>query len=361
MELFGFHIGRQKRQDQLVESDYDDPDRSAAIVEAAQTAAVIFGRNLVARGFAAASLEPDIMTPDELAGVGIDMIMQGQFVGLIGVRGFGPAVYRASSAVIRGDYRRTSWRYDLTLPAPSEQAPPAYGIPYNGVVHVMMQTERSAPWRGRSPVQDAYVTTDLLASIEEGLMEEEEITRLYLLSHGPDAGGARKDFLREDLSKGGLRLMQNGATSYPGQASRTANNEVGGRRIGPEPNANEIALRAQVSQDVLSAMGIPSGLYAAREGSVSREAYRQWHASTLEPMGEVLRYELDKKLGRPVRINFNKLAAADINARARGFGSLVGAGVTPESALSAVGMSGLRFVPPAPPPVQNDAPPQTDA
>lgn len=363
VDILGFHIGRNERHDDAVSVEESGAVDNASYVEVEQTAAVVFGLYLYSRGFAAATLDPPIMSPDQLAGVARDLILHGQWVALIGTEAFDAALHRASSAVIRGGYRRTTWRYDLTLPAPSEPSPPVYGVPWSGVCHVMMQSERSSPWRGRSPLLDAGVSSDLLAAIEDGLAREEDWVRVHVLSHGPDV--QRKDQLRKDLAEGGLRLMEQGNTSW--QAAQRGNSTpLQSIRIGPAPDASEITLRAQVSQDVLSAMGVPSGLYAAREGSVSREAYRQWHASGLEPMGEALRAELERKLERPIRINFHRLAAADINARARGLKSLIDAKVEPESAALAVGMSGLQFMPPppSPPPLVQTlpgAPPQPPA
>ena len=135
-----------------------------------------------------------------------------------------------------------------------------------------------------------------------------------------------------------------------------AHNTFQKSRIGPEPNASEIQLRSNVSRDVLSALWVPNGLYDSQQGAVVREAYRQWHASGLVPMGEAFRAELEEKLERPVTINFNMIAGADIAARGRALKQFIDSGVEPDYAASAIGMPGIPFVEPEPAPQMSGVP-----
>ena len=54
--------------------------------------------------------------------------------------------------------------------------------------------------------------------------------------------------------------------------------------------------------------------------------------STLEPYASLITAEFREKVGYPVSLDFKKLAAADVAARARAYGTLVASGVDKEDA-----------------------------
>ena len=99
-----------------------------------------------------------------------------------------------------------------------------------------------------------------------------------------------------------------------------------------------IALRSEVGRDVCSALGIPGALYSGTDGGSIREACRQLLTATLEPWAEIIKAEFREKIGYPVTFNFSKLAAADIAARARAYGTLVASGVDKEDAALVSGL-----------------------
>lgn len=345
------------RHDALVtveEGDNAPVKNYAGVVEVAQTAAIVFATNLISRAFAAATIEPRYMEPWELAGMARDVMLHGEWVAQLMLDGSGFYFARSADHDIQGGTRPRQWRYRLTIPSPSAVGTGVL-LPYDSVCHVRMYTPRTEPWRGRSPFNEMGVTARLLGLIEDGLCREEDMVRLYVLSHGP--GVADEAELAEDFSEGGLQLLEQSVQSF-GQTRTSNGNQVRGTRVGPAPDQAEITMRAQVTQDILSAAGIPAGLYAPREGSVNREAYRQFHAATLEPIGEAFRAEIEKKTERPFSINFHKLAAADIAARGRGLSNLIAANIHPEDAMAVVGLSGLRYVEPEPepPPEQEPTP-----
>ena len=103
----------------------------------------------------------------------------------------------------------------------------------------------------------------------------------------------------------------------------------------PEPH---IALRSEVGRDVCSALRIPGALYSGTDGGSSREAYRQLLTATLEPWAEIIKAEFREKIGYPVEFNFKRLAAADIAARARSYGTLIAAGVDRGEAAAVSGL-----------------------
>lgn len=345
MDIFGYNLllrQSQQQGDQLSvtvgESSWNNP------ADVAATAAVTFGVGLHMRAFALATMDPPIMRSWERAAVARDILFRGEWIAQLALAGSSFEILRASGREISGGASPRSWVYRLTIPTPSTAMNQVI-LPYDGVCHVRINTHPSSPWRGISPLQEMQLSTDLLRSIEDGLTEEEAIVRNTIVAHGPS--GQNTAALRSDLSKPGLRFLEQVATGF--RDSRTGHSTFQTSRIGPEPNPNEVALRAQVSQDVLSALGIPAGLYSPREGSVSREAYRQWFASSVEPMLKAFTEEMSEKLERPVTMSIPELAAADIASRGRALKQLIDAGVEPEIAAIAVGMSGLKFVEPEPP------------
>ena len=98
------------------------------------------------------------------------------------------------------------------------------------------------------------------------------------------------------------------------------------QRIGAEFPEGNIGMRREVGANVVSAMGIPAPLYVGADGATIRESYRQLLTATLQPLAVIVAEELQRKLEiGTVRFNFRRLAAADIAARARAFGSLAAA------------------------------------
>ena len=69
-----------------------------------------------------------------------------------------------------------------------------------------------------------------------------------------------------------------------------------------------------------------------------REGYRQLQTIEIEPLARLVEAELSEKLEAVITFNFDRLAAIDINARARAFSSFINGGLTLEAALSLVGL-----------------------
>ena len=60
--------------------------------------------------------------------------------------------------------------------------------------------------------------------------------------------------------------------------------------------------------------------------------------STLQPIAELISSELERKIERSVNITFTRLQAADIQSRARAFGTMVSNGVDIETAMQVSGL-----------------------
>ena len=110
------------------------------------------------------------------------------------------------------------------------------------------------------------------------------------------------------------------------------------KRLGTSIPEGHMQLRPDVARDVCAALGIPPALYAGDDGGSAREGYRQLLTSTLEPYAAIIGAEFKGKIGYPVSLNFRRLAAADIAARARAYGTLVASGVDKEDAAQVAGL-----------------------
>ena len=73
-----------------------------------------------------------------------------------------------------------------------------------------------------------------------------------------------------------------------------------------------------------------------------RESFRQVLHALLRPLGALLAEELREKLHPDATLNFSALRAGDITGSARAFGSLVTAGLTPQSAAEVVGLDNVE-------------------
>ena len=72
-----------------------------------------------------------------------------------------------------------------------------------------------------------------------------------------------------------------------------------------------------------------------------RESYRQVLHALLKPLGAILGEELQAKLHPDAALSFDSLRAGDVTGSARAFGSLVTAGLTPQSAAAVVGLENV--------------------
>ena len=89
--------------------------------------------------------------------------------------------------------------------------------------------------------------------------------------------------------------------------------------------------------DVFS--GVSGGLYRGTNGGGLRESHRQLLMATLSPYASIIKGEFDAKIGYGVSLDFRRLAAADIAAQARAYGTLMASGVENEEASEVAGLS----------------------
>ncbi len=312
---------------------YTDAALDAATGNAAsvaeQTAAAEYGIGLLSRCFAAAVIDPDVLTPTLPAQARADLarrlLIRGEVVYAIEVSRLGAIrLLPASSHDIAGGPDESTWRYYLDLPGPTR--PERRRLPAEGVIHVRIGADPSRPWKGCSPLENAGLTARILARLEQRTGEESNASSGYLLPVPDGTPEESVTALKGDLAalKGKIALVESQAAGHgQGRAAAPAS-DWRLKRLGAEFPEGNVNLRRQVGADVVSSMGIPPAMYIGSDGGTMRESYRQLLTATLQPLSVLVSEELERKLEIPaVRFNFRRLAAADIAARARAFGSLV--------------------------------------
>ena len=138
--------------------------------------------------------------------------------------------------------------------------------------------------------------------------------------------------------RGRVGLVETTAAGYGEGRAAAPSQDWQPRRIGANPPDALPTLREQVEATILSVCGVPPDL--ARPGGRTREAYRQFLHSSVEPLGALVAAELSAKLGAPVSLSFRKLEAGDITGKARAWRSLTGreGGMTDMDARSIIGL-----------------------
>ena len=312
--------------------------------DAAQTAAVEFASGLIGRALAVAQVDPlnaaTLLTPARLMDMGRRLVLSGNFVALIEVdRGQLQLRTARQWQVVRGGVDESTWVYEVELPAPSgartERKQSA------AVVHCRINVDSREPWLGTSPLLSAGISADLLARLESKTAEEMRAPVGSVLPVPAGMTPENKGKLQTDLGNlnGKTAIVETQAEGH-GQGRQAApHQDWQPKRIGAQIPESHIGLRDSVGRDVCSALGIPNGLFTGTDGGGLRESYRQLLTSCLEPLAAIIAAEFKEKTGYPVELDFKRLAAADIAARARAYGTLVASNVDPDKAAEVAGLS----------------------
>ena len=311
--------------------------------DAAQTAAVEFASGLISRALAVAQVDPEraesLLTPARLMDIGRRLVLTGNYVACIEIeRGQIQLRTARQWQVIRGGVDESSWVYECELPAPSGSV--TKRVQSAGVLHIRINTDAREPWLGTSPLLSAGISAELLARVESKIADEMRAPVGSVLPT-PEGMGDNRTALQTDLAslKGDIALVETQANAHGLGRQSAPQIEWQPKRLGANIPESHIALREQVGRDVCAALGIPGGLYSGTDGGGLRESYRQLLTATLEPYASLIKGEFDEKIGYGISLDFKRLAAADIAARARAYGTLVASGVDKEDAAEVSGLA----------------------
>ena len=231
------------------------------------------------------------------------------------------------------------WSYRVSRYGPSGTT--TRHLPAAGVVHLRYLTDPARPWCGVAPLRAAAIAGRLSAEVSQALADEVSGPRGALLPLPVDGEDPTVERLKLDLRAlgGKLAMVESVQTMHAGAAGNAPRGDWDAKRIGADPPAAEVALLGRAFVEVASACGCPAVLFAeSGDGTARREAFRQFMHATLEPVARLIALELTTKLEAPIRINLDRLFAADLAGRARAFQSMVGAGMDPAKAAALAGL-----------------------
>ena len=339
MGLFD-RLAARLRPETRASGDYTDNQLEAALRTAQgsltaaveQTAAAEFGLGLVARCFAAADVEPPglapTLSPQLRADLARRLLVRGEALYAIEVNLLGNVrLLPASAHDIAGGPDESTWSYYLELPGPTR--PESRRLPARGVIHVRLGADPATPWKGRSPLENAGLTARVLARLEQRTGQESGARVGYLLPVPDGTSDESITALKGDLKtlQGQVALVESSAAGHGQGRAAAPPADWRLQRFGPDVPEGNVNLRRQAGADVSAALGIPAALFVGADGATVREAYRQLLVATIQPLAQLISAELERKLETRVKFNFRRLAAADVAARARAYGTLIQADV----------------------------------
>ena len=307
---------------------------------------------LWSRSFAVATVNP--MTPVTAsltaawrARVARNLLRRGESLDVISVEADGQVVLLpATGWTVRGaSPREADWFYEVDLQGPDMSSTRV--VSAASVVHVRLSSDSSTPWRGKSPLQFASDTGLLAAGLERSLGDEASgPTGSIIPVPRQDQVGDADDtdplaMLQQDIAglRGRPALIETTAAGWAEGRVAAPVTDWKANRVGGNPPAPLVSLRQAVENTVMSACGVPPGVFGAGQASGQREALRTFYRATVLPIAEIMTAELTIKLDTAVTFDFKALGAADIATSARACATLVKAGLDITTARELSGLS----------------------
>ena len=307
---------------------------TAQTLAATEVAAGLYGR-----AFSSAAVSGDpygLLTAGALETIGREFTKAGESVHLIDVRGGVGRLIPASSWDIVGGDDPLSWRYRVTLSGPTTLR--TYVVPAVSVIHCRANVDPRQPWRGRSPLAIASSTSNTALLAETSARDEmsTKVTRLLPVPKTPK----QVKTLADELVKGGFIVTDSATAGTAHIAGAEPSARWAAQLIHPDPTQGHVSIRSEAAQDVLAACGIPPALVNPQsDGTSQRESFRRWLHSSVQPLAWLAQDELRIKLDAPeLTLSFDRLFAADLSGRARGFQSMVGGGMDVSKAAALSGL-----------------------
>ena len=308
-----------------------------AALSAVETSARWWGLGLASATVTPATMALAAISPSMLDTVGRSLCRFGESLHVIAVRHGRVTLTPTSAWDVRGSDDPETWRYHVTLRGPTSTR--TVTLDAASVVHVRYSPHPSTPWAGRSPVRLAIDTARAAGLLEHATSEEFSFVQQQILSPRRNQNEYGQTELTPDL----IAKIVEGFSAHTGTGCLVVPGDLEPRRLGPTPPDSYAELRDRFEHSILAMCGVPPALVAARgTGTAAREAYRQVLHGLVRPLGLLVAEELQVKLHPDAALSFDALRAGDIAGTARAFGSLVTAGVTPQSAAAVVGLDGVE-------------------
>ena len=306
---------------------------SGTALAAVETAARLWAAGLSSARVTPANRVLDSVTPGVLDSIGRSLCRSGEALFVIDIRRGRVTLTPTSTWDVRGGDDPETWRYHIALPGPTTTR--TVTLDATSVVHVRYAPPPARPWTGRSPLQLACDTGRAAALLERAISEEFSFVQQQLLSPRRN----QNDYgLADSMSHDQVTKVVQAFSDHTGSGAFVVPGDLEPHRLGPAPPESFIGIRDGLEHSLLGAFGIPPSLVSATgTGTALRESLRHLLNTLLRPLGALVVEELQAKLHPAAALSFDALRAGDITGTARAFGSLVTAGVTPESAAAVVG------------------------
>ena len=194
--------------------------------------------------------------------------------------------------------------------------------------------------RGRSALSNARQLKYWAARLERSIAQEADAPTALLVPI-PKGTEEQVTALAENVAtlRGKVGLVETQMASYDAQSRAAAPlSDYAQKRIGPAIPEGSLAAQVQAYNEVLAACGYPPSLSRIDgDAGAMRESFRIFLHLTVKPVAKLIE-ESAQRIGRPIRIDFTPLGAADVAGKARAFGAFRKAGLSMEESKRAVGL-----------------------
>ena len=201
-------------------------------------------------------------------------------------------------------------------------------FPPSQILHVRYLVDRISK-HGIAPLSEPVALRNGLRRLERAMSEVAD-ARVGTLVTVP--AGSFSQEKTDELKKlvGGL-MVNESSRSWGSEDSK--GNPYQEFQLSPKPDATAVTLLEKLRAAALTTMGAPSSLI---DGRVSREDYRLFLHTTLEPLGRII-VGAARSVGLEISIDWSKLFASDGVSKSRIYGSLRQAGMSDGEARKLAG------------------------
>lgn len=281
--------------------------------------------SLIADPFLVASVDGRPVANTTLHDMARSLLRRGECVYALDVVDGELELLRACAWDVQGSVPSSSrWIYRLDIPTP--QTIISRTLPAEAVIHVRLDSQAVAPWRGRAPWQSADLTADAMALMEKAIGDESRIYagRVWIAPDGASQAQAQAMANTVAALKGGKQVVAETTAAGFGQGAAAAppsSKDWRPEPSGPKHDAGNVQMRGQLEDSISAAYGIAPA-YHNRQATAPalREVKRLAFLDRTIPLASLIAEELADKLDSPnYRIHWPNLAdqSVDVHLRIR--------------------------------------------
>ena len=211
----------------------------------------------------------------------------------------------------------------------------------DAVLHVRYLPDNRRPWVGVAPWRRSPELAALAARVESALLDETRIPSKAFITQPMGTPKDQTDNLRTDIQnrRYSIAFPPTTKAGYGSGASSAPVNDWKPSRVMPAPDPGLVQLCRDIPASVGLLFGIPVVLTSGGGSETqTREAFRRFVASTIQPIALLTSEALSVALSGDVALDLRALRAYDTQGQARSVGQLVKAGVDLDDALQTVGL-----------------------